>query len=224
MSGQIRKILSSSIVKKQILAASGLCLCGFLIVHLLGNCLIYVGADAFNLYAHTLINSPLIYPAEFILFFLFLIHIVVAISLVIENHRARPEKYYMKVHTGRGANLASSTMPYTGIITLIFLITHLIHFKFGTEYLTILDEEEVRDIYRLVMEYFADPLHVFWYIIAVCVLGVHISHGFWSAFQSLGIDHPNYNLLLKKASKGFGIVVGLGYSALPVFCYLKGVV
>ena len=221
MAGQIGTILRSSIIKKQILAVSGLCLCGFLIVHLLGNCLIYVGGDAFNLYAHTLINSPLIYPAEFILFLLFLTHIVMAISLVIENHQARPHKYYMKVHTGRGANFASSTMPYTGIITLIFLVTHLLHFKFGAEYFTIVNGEQMRDIYRLVMEYFADPLHVLWYIFAVCVLGVHVGHGFWSAFQSLGIDHPNYNMLIKKTSRIFGVIIGLGYSALPVFCYLQ---
>ena len=224
MAGQIKTILYSSIIKKQILAITGLCLCGFLFTHLLGNCLIYLGADAFNRYAYTLISNPLIYPAEVVLFSLFFIHVAVAIRLVIENHQARPNKYYMKVHTGRGANFASSTMPYTGIITLVFLVTHLLHFKFGPEYLTFLDGKDVRDLYRLVMEYFADPLHVFWYIFAVCVLGVHVGHGFWSAFQSLGINHPNYNMLIKKTSKGFGVIIGLGYSALPVFCYLKGAV
>ena len=217
-----KPIPTSSVFKKQILALSGLCLCAFLIVHLAGNCLIYLGSDPFNSYAHTLMSNPFIYVAEAALAFLFLLHIGLAIHLVIENHQARPHKYYMKVHTGRGANMASASMPYTGVFILIFLIIHLINFKFGPMYFTISGEQQIRDLYRLVMEYFSDPFHVFWYICAMCCLGIHLSHGLWSAFQSLGITSVHCTPLLKSFSKFFGIAMTLGYSLLPIFCYMKG--
>lgn len=215
-------ILRSSIIKKQIMAITGLALCTFLLVHLAGNCLLYLGPGAFNSYAHTLTSNPFIYLAEAGLALIFLTHIGLAIRLSIENYQARPEKYYMKVSTGRGATFASSTMLYTGFITLIFLITHLIHFKFGPEYTFIHEGEQIRDLYRLVMEYFSTPLPVAWYIFAVSCLGLHVGHGFWSAFQSLGLAHPRYDGLIKVASKIFGVVVALGYAALPIFCYTRG--
>ena len=123
------KYLGSSIVKKQIMAVTGLMLCGFLIAHLTGNLLIIAGPEAFNRYAHGLThNKAFLYTAEFFLSLLFQTHIVMAIKLTIENKKARPEKYYMKKATGRGATFASSTMPYTGFITLVFLVFHLLIF------------------------------------------------------------------------------------------------
>lgn len=214
--------LRSSIIKKQIMALTGLSLCAFLLLHLAGNCFIYLGPGAFNSYAHALTSNPLIYVAEAGLALIFLVHIGLAIRLSIENYQARPVKYYMKVPTGRGANFASSTMLYTGVITLIFIITHLIHFKFGLQYVTFHDGEQMRDLYRLVMEYFSNPLPVAWYIFAVCCLGLHVGHGFWSAFQSLGLEHSEHNHLIKRASRLFGAIVALGYTALPIFCYTRG--
>jgi succinate dehydrogenase / fumarate reductase cytochrome b subunit len=219
----LRFYLSSSVMKKQVMGVTGLLLCGFLLTHLAGNCLIYVGSDAFNLYAHTLITNPLIYVAEAILAAIFLSHIGLAVKLTIENKAARPVNYYIKQKTGRGATFASSTMPYTGMIILIFLIKHLIDFKFGPVYMTTVDGVEMRDIYKTVVMHFQSPINVVWYIFAMLALGVHVSHGFWSAFQSIGFSHPKYNCLIKCASKGFAVLVTLGYAALPIFCHLQGV-
>ncbi|OIQ20451.1 MAG: hypothetical protein BM556_00475 [Bacteriovorax sp. MedPE-SWde] len=219
----LRFYLSSSVMKKQVMGVTGLLLCGFLVSHLAGNCLIYVGSDVFNTYAYTLISNPLIYVAEAILAIIFLAHLGLAIKLTIENKTARPQNYYIKQKTGRGATFASSTMPYTGMITLVFLILHLLHFKFGPLYMTTVDGVEMRDIYKTVIEYFQSPLNVAWYIFAMISLGIHVSHGFWSAFQSIGFNHPKYNCLIKCSSKAFGVLVTLGYSALPIYCYLQGV-
>ena len=217
-----KQIMTSSIVKKQVMGVTGLLLCGFLLSHLAGNCLIYVGSDAFNTYAHTLITNPLIYVAEAILALIFLSHIGLALRLTIENNKARPVSYYMKTPTGNGSTFASSTMQYTGFIILVFLVIHLINFKFGPVYNTQVDGVEMRDLYKTVVEYFQSPLNILWYVCAMLALGIHVSHGFWSAFQSIGFNHPKYNCCLKMASKVFALLVTVGYSALPIFCYFQG--
>ncbi len=215
-------VVTSSVMKKQAMGITGLLLCGFLVSHLAGNCLIYVGPEAFNTYAHTLVTNPLIYVAEAILALIFLSHIGLAARLTIENKMARPTNYYMRQATGRGSTLASSTMPITGLIILIFLVLHIIQFKFGAYYEATYNGVVMRDLYRLLIEYFSSPLAVAWYIFCMLALGLHVSHGFWSAFQSIGFNHPKYTPVLKLASKLFALLVTVGFSALPIYCYLQG--
>ncbi|WP_127717399.1 succinate dehydrogenase cytochrome b subunit [Halobacteriovorax sp. HLS] len=222
MASSMLKYATSSVVKKQVMALTGLLLCGFLLTHLAGNCLMYVGPEAFNRYAHALITNPAIYLAEAILAAIFLTHIGLAAKLTIENRNARPQKYFVKQNTGRGATFASSTMPYTGLIILIFLIKHLIDFKFGPLHVVTYGGVEMRDIYKTVVDYFASPVSVIWYVFCMVALGIHVSHGFWSAFQSFGFWHPKYTCLLRCVSKIFAVIVTVGYSALPIYCYLQG--
>lgn len=214
--------LHSSLGKKQIMAVTGLLLCGFITAHLLGNCLLFVGSDAFNRYGHLLVTNPLLIPAELGLLAIFISHIALALRLTYENKMARPDNYYLKKDTGRGATLASSTMPYTGLITLIFLIWHLLTIKYGPHYSTSVLGVEMRDLYRLLQEQFSHPLVVAGYVFSVCALGLHVSHGFWSAFQTLGVSHPRCNQRLRCFSKIFGVIIALGYSALPLMMYFKG--
>lgn len=222
MSSKSKSSLMNSVTKKQVMGITGLLLCGFVFTHLLGNLLLFVGSDAFNKYAYTLTSNPLIYLAEAILGIIFIAHTVMAIKLVMENKAARPTPYYMRKHSGRGSTFASSTMPFTGIITLVFIILHLLNLKFGTHYETEVGGIIMRDMYKTTVEYFQDPLHVLFYIVCVSSLGVHVSHGFWSAFQSLGLNHPKYMPKLKCAAWGFGTLVAVGFSALSIFCYFQG--
>lgn len=213
----------NSVVKKQIMGVTGLLLCGFVLTHLLGNLTLLIGPDAFNKYGHTLTSNPLIYVAEAGLLAIFVAHIVFAIKLIIENKRARPVPYaFARKHSGRGATFASSTMPITGIIALVFLVVHINGLKFGTHYDTEVGGIVMRDMYKTTIEYFQDPLHVLFYLFAVISLGIHVSHGFWSAFQSLGLNHPKYMPKLKCAAWAFGFLVGGGFSALAIFCYFQG--
>ena len=214
--------LKSSIGKKNVMGITGLLLCGFLVTHLAGNFLILCSPQAFNEYAHALITNPLILPAELGLAALFLSHIFMGIKLVMENKKARPENYVMKVHTGRGSTFASSTMPYTGLIILVFLILHLLHFRFGEVYYMTYDGVKMRDLHRLIMETFSSPYYVAWYVFAQSALGVHLSHGFQSAFQSIGFNHPKYTPILKKISLAFAIIVAMGFNIIAVWCYLQG--
>lgn len=219
---KLAKYLRSSIVKKQLMGLTGLLLCGFLVSHLAGNMLIFCGAQSFNSYAHALITNPFIYAAEAALALVFLAHIGLAIRLTIENNQARPAKYFMKQATGRGATFASSTMPYTGFIILLFLVFHIWHFKFGAYYSVTYDDVEMRDLYRLLVEYFANPLAVIWYLFSMLCLGLHVSHGFWSAFQSIGFSHPKYTPCLRTLAKLYAVVITIGFSSLPIYLYLQG--
>lgn len=216
------KTLTSSVMKKQLMGITGLMLCGFLVTHLAGNFLIFVSPEAFNTYAYKLTSTPLIYVAEAILLGIFLTHIGLALRLTIENKMARPVSYYMKQPTGRGSTFASSTMPVTGIAIGVFVVLHIIHFKFGAHYDVSYGGVEMRDLYRLVVEEFQSKAFAFGYIVAMAFIGVHVSHGFWSAFQSIGFNHPKYNTLVRGLSTLYAIAVFGGFSALPIYCFLQG--
>lgn len=197
-------------------------LCGFLFTHMLGNLLIFKGHDAFNSYSHALISNPLIGILEVILTLIFLGHLGLAIKVTRENKIARPIEYHSRKLSGRGATFASSTMIYTGIITFIFLIFHILGLKYGTVYTTEVHGVEMRDLYRTTVEYFQSPLHVAGYLIAVISLGIHVKHGFWSAFQSLGLNHQKYMPKIKILSCAYGFLIIVAYSSFPLFCFFLG--
>jgi succinate dehydrogenase / fumarate reductase cytochrome b subunit len=214
--------LQSSIGKKQLMALTGLALMGFLFTHLLGNLLIVISPEQFNLYAYKLTSNKLfLYTAEAGLIFLFLMHIGLAIKITIENKIARPVKYHAKGSAG-SSTLASRTMPLSGLVILVFLVLHLFQFKFGNHYITQLDGIQMRDMYKTVIEYFDNPIALVWYIFAMFVMAMHVTHGFQSCFQSLGFRHPKYSPIIKKIACAYSLTVGAGFSAIAICCYLKG--
>ena len=223
MSRALSLTLQSSVVKKQLVGITGLLLCGFLVTHLAGNFLLFVSPEAFNKYGHTLTSNPLIYVAEAGLLILFLGHLGLALKVTIQNKRARPTSFYMKTKTGRGSNFASSTMPYTGFILLAFIIFHLQGLKFGTYYEVTYDGVLMRDLYRLTFEKFSSLPYVGFYVLSMFAMGVHVSHGFWSAFQSIGFWHEKYTPILRKTAIAYALFVGIGFSTLPIYCFLSGV-
>ena len=213
----------SSIGRKQLVAITGLLLCGFLVSHLIGNLLLLVSSDAFNLYAHKLISmGPLLYIAEAGLTVIFFVHLGLAMKLNMENMKARG-KYQMKTKTGRGTTFASSTMPYTGLVLLIFLVLHLIQFKYGSYYETTIGGVVMRDLTRTVMEYFSSIGGVIWYSFAMICAAIHTSHGFASAFQSMGWNHGRYFKNVKRLGYIYAIAVGGGFALISIWCHVKGV-
>lgn len=217
----VSSYFSSSVGKKSVMALTGLSLVGFLVVHLVGNINMLIGADAFNHYSHFLMSFEGIYVLELALAALFVFHALFGLTLAFQNSQARPDSYSVQTKSGRGTTFASSTMPYTGSIVLIFLIVHLFNFKYGAHYTASIDGEQVRDLYKLVLEYFSKPLNVAWYIIAMIALAIHTSHGFWSAFQTLGFNHPKYNGFLRKSSLAYAVLVGAGFSFFAIWAYLQ---
>lgn len=219
----VNHYFSSSIGRKQLVAITGLLLCGFLVSHLSGNLLLMVSSDAFNIYAHNLMKlGALLYVIEGALAFIFVLHLGLAVKLSLENQQSKG-KYEMKKKTGRGTTFASQTMPITGVILLVFLVLHLINLKFGSYYETTIDGVVMRDLTRTTIEYFRSPVATAWYVIAMLVAALHTSHGFASAFQSLGLNHGKYFKNVKRLGLIYAITIGGGFAFLSIWCHLKGV-
>lgn len=212
--------LVASIVKKQVMALTGLFMCSFLVVHLVGNCLLFVGPEAFNQYAHFMLSNPLIALLEWGLVALFLLHAALGLLLIRENRAARPERYVVRKTRLKGSSLSLVSMSVTGPLILLFLVLHLLHFRFGPVYTTVSGGLEVRDLYRTVVEYFASLPNVLLYVAAMVVMALHVQHGLWSALQSLGINHPRYNALFELASNTFALVILLGFGIIPVWIWV----
>lgn len=223
MSSAVTRYFVSSIGRKQLIALTGLLLCGFLVTHLLGNVLILVGADAFNLYAYKLISlGPLLYLAEAGLAGIFFLHLGLALKVTLENKAARGQKYYVKNRTGRGETIMSATMPYTGLVLLVFVVLHILQFKFGAYYTTTVGGVEMRDLHRLVVEFFQSPLNVAWYVFAMSAAALHTAHGFQSAFQTFGWNHTVWMPKVKSLGIIYAIVVGGGFALITIITHVRG--
>ena len=200
------KLFSSPIGKKLGMALTGLILYGFLVGHLLGNLLLLKGdgGQAFNAYAEFLINHPLIIPAELFLVVVFLLHIYLAIRVTRENRRARPVGYQTTQSVG-GRSFASSTMIYSGVIVLVFLVLHLKTFKYG--------DKAGGTLYDLVSSTFQQTGYMVWYAIAMLVLGFHLWHAFHSALQTLSVRSEK----IKYLGLFLCLALALGFGFLPVY-------
>jgi succinate dehydrogenase / fumarate reductase cytochrome b subunit len=214
------KALSGTIGKKIVMAITGLALCGFLVVHLGGNLLLYVGEESYNKYAHTLHAQEILLPiAEIGLLTLFVGHIWLAFKTKFENDAARPVTYVMrqsKLDEGPLAAPASSIMFATGIIVLLFLLLHLSDFKFALRHRS---EVEGLEPYAKAVFVLHDPITFVVYIVGSLVLGYHLLHGFQSAFQTLGINHPKYTPFIKFISLVFAIIVAVGFGGFPFWAW-----
>lgn len=209
----------SSIGRKQIMAVAGLLLCGFVLTHAAGNMLILVGPEAYNKYSHAIISNPFLYVAEAGLVVFFLAHIFAGIAVTIKNFCARPKGYAVSASGEKKTSLTSKSMWIQGLIILGFLIYHLMTFKYGPHYETQVNGAAARDLFKLVNEVFQDPIHVAWYIVALLILCFHLSHGFYSSLQTLGMNHPKYTPKIKCISVLYGVVVSFAFISQPVYIY-----
>lgn len=209
MNNWLIRTFSSSIGKKLMMALTGLGFCGFLKVHLIGNLFLYGGKDAFNSYAEHLHSlGPLVNVAEFGLLTLAVIHISTGLILFFQNYQSRPVRYAVK-KSGGGRTIGSMSMPYTGIVMLLFILFHLVGFHFA--------DKSTRTIFDIVHATFSNPAYVVLYVAAMAVVAIHVSHGLWSAFQTIGANHPKYMPLIMLLSVIFSIVVGVGFGFIPLY-------
>lgn len=205
--GWFLSLYGSSIGKKSIMAASGLLLSLFLFTHLLGNSVIFFGRDAYNAYAEKLHSlGVLVYIFEIGLLTLFLFHIITGIILYLENLKARPSRYSVNTSEG-GRSLGSRSMPYTGIIIIVFIVVHLMNFHFTDRSVLVAD---------LVRELLSRPGLAFFYIASLACVALHLSHGVWSLFQSIGFNHEKYNTLIMKGAIVFSLLVASVFILIPV--------
>jgi succinate dehydrogenase / fumarate reductase, cytochrome b subunit len=218
---RFHQYLSSSVGTKLLIGLTGLLLFAYLILHLVGNALIFAGADLFNEYSHRLISNPLLIPTEIGLLLVFLVHIYKTARMLIANNAARPVRYQKKAYAGHTSrkSFASSTMIASGLIVLVFVLIHVKQFKFGAYYQTV-SASPIRDLYRTEIEVFQNPLWVAFYVFSTIVVGLHLRHGIASGFQSIGADHPLYTRRLTAIGIVMAIIIGGGLGLIPIVIYL----
>ena len=200
-------------------AFSGVILHLFVFVHMLGNLLILVGPEAYNFYSYKLTSNPAILVFEIALLLSFLIHMFLALRLTWKNRKTRSQAYAVSSYGEKGTSFVHRTLQYQGVIIFIFVVLHLITFKFGESYDFMLHGEKIRDFYRLVVEVFQNPINVIWYLGAIFILGFHISHGANAVFQSFGFYHDKWTFWIKKACKLYATLIVIGFNILPLYIY-----
>jgi succinate dehydrogenase / fumarate reductase, cytochrome b subunit len=218
----LQKAFSSSIGSKVLIAITGIFLLIFLFAHLAGNLLFIAGPDAFNEYSHKLVSNPLVYVAELGLLAIFLLHILKTVGMFAGSYSARPQGYARKTwakskNERSRKSVSSSTMIVTGTIMLLFVVTHLLTFKFGPYYET---AAGIRDLYRLQLAVFSHPGYVAFYLVAIGVIVFHLWHGAPSAMQSFGVDNPAWGPRVRWMGRGLAIFIGLGFAILPIYTFI----
>jgi succinate dehydrogenase / fumarate reductase cytochrome b subunit len=222
--------LGSSVGRKILMSLTGVVLFGFVVGHLVGNLQLLSGnADVFNRYGHFLVSlGGLLVLVELFLIGCLVIHVVTAIQITLGKRKARPQAYASTKSAGGKSrkSLGSSTMVYTGLLVLVFMVIHVRTFKYGPAeaegYVSSIDGVEVRDLHRLVVEKFQQIEWVVGYVAAMILLGVHLSHAFWSAFQSLGFYHERYTPVLYSAGRALAVLISLGFLIIPIWIYFSG--
>jgi succinate dehydrogenase / fumarate reductase, cytochrome b subunit len=216
------RLWHSSIGKKYVMAITGLGLFGFVIAHMAGNLLIFLGPNRINAYAFSLKSTPLVlWSFRLGLMAIFVFHIIAAIQLAAANRRARPiaNKKYQVV----ASSFASRTILISGLIILAFVIFHLSHFTFGfvnPEYLKFTDAGR-HDVYRMMVGGFSNPLVSIFYIFSMGLLLLHLSHGVSSLFQSLGLRSKRSFRFFDSFARVSALLIFLGNCSIPLAILLR---
>lgn len=216
------QLYRSALGKKYVMAITGVIGIGFVIGHMIGNFKFFLGAEQIDLYGEWLRESlgyPLL-PHTWTLWLVRLtligalvLHVHAAYALTVENRRARPDAYRSR-RDYVVADFAGRTMRWTGVIVLLFLVYHLADFTWGTAALP--GEFERGAVYaNLVSSFSVETVAVF-YIVANVALGVHLYHGTWSMFQSLGLNNERFNRWRHHLAVALSVVIVLGFIVVPV--------
>jgi succinate dehydrogenase / fumarate reductase, cytochrome b subunit len=215
-------LFSSSVGTKILIGISGVALVLYLLIHIAGNLVVFLGPAAYNRYAYVLEGNPLLPIIEIALLLVFVIHIFKTVRMYLANRRLRPVGYAQKKYAGAPSRktFASSTMIVSGLWLFAFLIVHVKTFRFGVE-----QEWPAggRDLYLLEMQAFTNPLIVGFYVISMVVVGSHLWHGVSSAFQSLGLDRPAWTRFILPAGKTIAVLIASGFIIIALWAHFTGV-
>lgn len=227
MSVHSKGLLSTSVFRKQVVAITGIFLVLFIVGHLAGNLLIFVGPDALNAYAEKLKGlGPLLWVMRVALLAAFVIHIYMTIKLSQENRAAGAGRYAVSQPKG-DRSLSARAMVLTGLLVFFFFFFHLADFTFteheGEASVVVTAEGDERNLglFGLVWNAFLDPWRSAFYVAAVIGVGMHLTHGIQSLFQSLGITHPRYTPWIQKISVLVGVVVAVGFALIPIYVLIR---
>lgn len=219
--------LTASIGRKFIMSISGLFLLMFICVHLGVNLLLVFddSGELFNLGAHFMATNPMIKVMEPVLGLGFVVHIIWSFLISLQNYKARPVKYD-KSNAAYSSTWASRNMLVLGSLVLVFLVIHIIQFfipvKTGAIEPVLVNGVEMHDTYALVAGLFkGSVVYCVLYILAGILLGFHLGHGFWSAFQTIGMNNKNWLARLQFVGKIYAIIVAVGFAIIPLYFLIK---
>jgi succinate dehydrogenase / fumarate reductase cytochrome b subunit len=208
----------SAVGKKAVMAATGILLWAFVLGHMIGNLKLFAGAEGFNHYAEwlRLVGLPLLPPSGLLwavrltLIVAVVLHVHAAWALTLQNRRARPRGYRERRPVAAG--YAARTMRWSGAALLAFVVYHLLHFTTGDAH----PDFVAGDVYHNVTVAFSSGWIVALYVAAMVLLGLHLFHGLWSMFQSLGWNHPRYNPWRRVFAATFAVLVAAGFVVVPI--------
>jgi succinate dehydrogenase / fumarate reductase cytochrome b subunit len=207
------RFYGSTLGKKAVMAITGVILFGFTFVHMAGNLQFYLGPEVLNAYGAKLRAVPaLLWAFRIALLAAVVAHIVAALQLWSLNRNARPESY--RKLTPTTSTFASRTMMYSGPLLFAFVAYHLYHFTLGPHLLH--DDKGIPLAYQNVVAGFSDPIAVGLYLVAMGFLGLHLYHGVWSMFQSVGWNHPKYTPKLRRMSLAVTLIIVAGNISIPI--------
>jgi succinate dehydrogenase / fumarate reductase, cytochrome b subunit len=215
------RLFSSSVGTKVLIGVTGFALFLYLVIHIIGNLLVFFGPAVFNQYAYVMEErNPLLPVIEILLLLVFLVHVYKTVKMFLGNQTARPVRYAQKKPAGRPSrkSFASTTMIVSGLWLLAFLIVHVKAFRFSPVYPW---GEGGRDLYRQEMENLSNPLVAGFYVISMVVVGSHLWHGISSALQSLGVDHPTWTPRVLTAGKVFAVAIAGAFIVIAAWVYLR---
>ncbi len=224
--------LNSTIARKYLMGATGLFLVFFALLHLAGNFALLLpdGGESFNAYGALLHSlGGLFYAGEIGLFAIIILHAGMGTKVTRENAGARPSRYAVNANAGGPSkkNAASVNMIRTGVVLFVFLVVHLKTIRFGKHWVVgdskavspefAAQNAEMLDLAGLTVTLFQNPLYTGFYLVCMLVLGAHLRHGFWSAFQSLGVNHPRFNQPIQMLGKLLAAALAVGFLLLPLW-------
>jgi succinate dehydrogenase / fumarate reductase cytochrome b subunit len=199
--------------KKVVMAVTGVMMFGFVVGHMLGNLQMYEAPEHINAYGHFLHNlGEILWLERGVMLLAIALHITATIQLALRSKAARPIGYSRR--QAINSSYASRTMYWSGPIVLAFIIFHLLQFTAG--YIHPQSQFIAGDVYHNVVAGFQVWWVSAWYIFAICLLGLHLSHGLWSMFQSVGLAHPRISPYLKLAARSVAALIILGYISIPI--------
>jgi succinate dehydrogenase / fumarate reductase cytochrome b subunit len=208
---QAARFYDAPIGKKVVMAATGVVLFGFVLAHMAGNLQFFLGREKFDAYAELLRHTPaLLWGVRSILLVSVILHITASIQLTALKQKARPIGYQKKAAVD--SSYASRTMMWSGPILAAFIVYHLLHLTLGAGGLPF-QEGHVYD--NVLAGFRVIPVSIA-YIVAMVLLGMHLNHGLWSMFQSLGVGNPRYSGGLRRFANLFSVLVVLGFISIPI--------
>jgi succinate dehydrogenase / fumarate reductase cytochrome b subunit len=211
--GRLSGFYASMVGKKFVMGVTGLIGIGFVIIHALGNLLVFRGATAINSYSHFLKSSgELLWGLRVILIVAVVLHVIAAVQLTRQSRAARPIGYVKR--EAQVATPASRTMRWGGALLLVFVIVHILHFTTGTirpaRYFS------ADDVYANVISSFRIWWVALFYIVSMIALGFHIFHGAWSSVRSIGVSPPSPQPLHRRVSLVLAVLVWAAFTAIPL--------